>query len=135
MRKINLLITLISVLAISSQVVFADGMEPPTEPAFKDSSAIQNNDGGSATLHSASSDDLAAAIGHYARARSLLIAAVNEFDSGYKLAKPDALIDSKQWRNTLISRAEEMERVLAPQPRVTRGGIKYQADSRLLKKN
>ena len=83
-------------------------------------------------LERASGERLATAVGHYARARSLLIAAINEFDKGYKIANPDSVLDSKEWRVTLIDRAEELQRILDPQPRVTRGGVKYEADSRLL---
>ena len=83
-------------------------------------------------LERAKGEKLATAIGHYARARSLLIAAVREFDQGLKLVDPSALLDSGVWRTTLIDRADELQRVLDPQPRATKTGIKYQADSRLL---
>jgi len=77
----------------------------------------------------------------YAEARSvligqanqdLLIAALNEFDTARKIARPDELLDPVKWRNTLIDRAEDLERVLDPQPRATRGGIRFSADPRLL---
>jgi hypothetical protein len=74
----------------------------------------------------------AEAVAHYARSRALLVSAINEFDKGRKLAKPDELLDSNKWRMTLIDRAEDLERVLDPQPRATKGGIKFEADSRLL---
>lgn len=72
------------------------------------------------------------AVAHYARARALLIAALNEFDTARKIARPDELLDPVKWRNTLIDRAEDLERVLDPQPKATRGGIKFSADPRLL---
>lgn len=74
----------------------------------------------------------AEAVAHYARSRALLVKAINEFDKGRSLAKPDELLDSVKWRNTLIDRAEDLEKVLDPQPRVTKGGIYFEADSRLL---
>jgi hypothetical protein len=74
----------------------------------------------------------AEAVAHYARSRALLISAIHEFDKARKLAKPDELLDSTKWRNTLVDRAEDLERVLDPQPRVTKGGIRFEADSRLL---
>ena len=83
-------------------------------------------------LSRASNENLASAVGHYARARSLLIEAIREFDRGHRIAEPDALLDSKRWRTSLLDRAQELERVLDPQPRVTRGGVKFQADKRLL---
>ena len=75
---------------------------------------------------------LATAIGHYGRARNLLLTAIREFDKGAKLADPSALIDAKEWRDTLVYRAEDLERILAPQPRATRDGVKFEADSRLI---
>lgn len=83
-------------------------------------------------LERASGEKLATAVGHYARARSLLIAAVREFDLGYKLANPNVLLDSQQWRSTLIDRTQELDRVLDPQPRASRTGVKFEADTRLL---
>lgn len=86
----------------------------------------------SKTLGSARPEVAAEAIAHYARSRALLVASINEFDKARKLAKPDELLDTTKWRSTLIDRAEDLERVLDPQPRATRGGIKFEADPRLL---
>jgi hypothetical protein len=86
----------------------------------------------SKSLGAARPEVAAEAVAHYARSRALLVSALHEFDKGRKLAKPDELLDSAKWRNTLIDRAEDLERVLDPQPRVTKGGIKFEADSRLL---
>jgi hypothetical protein len=89
-------------------------------------------DANSKGLGSARPEVAAEAVAHYARSRALLVSALHEFDKGRKLARPDELIDSTKWRNTLIDRAEDLERVLDPQPRATRGGIKFEADPRLL---
>ncbi len=156
MRKILLVAGIVFATIIPFSGAFADGYVEDTEPALKEK-AVQSSDtsvdkastaeqsthssastgagSGTPSLEKASGDDLAVAVGHYARARSLLIAAVQEFDKGYKLARPDALIDSKGWRTSVISKAEELEKILAPQPRVSRGGIKFDADTRLLKKD
>lgn len=83
-------------------------------------------------LGEASQETAVEAVAHYARSRALLIAALNEFDTARKIARPDELLDPTKWRNTLIDRAEDLERVLDPQPRATRGGIKFSADPRLL---
>ena len=85
-----------------------------------------------AALGKATQESETEAIAHYARSRALLVAALNEFDHGRKIARPDDLLDPVRWRNTLIDRAEDLERVLDPQPRVTKGGIKFSADPRLL---
>ena len=86
----------------------------------------------SKSLGAARPEVAAEAVAHYARSRALLISAVHEFDKARKIAKPDELLDSTKWRNTLIDRAEDLERVLDPQPRVTKGGIRFEADPRLL---
>lgn len=83
-------------------------------------------------IEQASGEDLAVAVGHYARARSLLIAALREFDAGYKLANPNVLLDSAQWRASVVDRASDLDRVLAPQPRASSRGMKFEANSHLL---
>lgn len=84
------------------------------------------------TLGQADQEDTAEAIAHFARSRSLIIAALHEFDKGRKIASPSELLNPVEWRNTLIDRAEDLDRVLDPQPRATKGGIKFEADPRLL---
>ena len=84
------------------------------------------------TLGQAGQEETTEAVAHFARARSLIIAALHEFDKGRKIASPSDLLDPVQWRNTLIDRAEDLDRVLDPQPRATKGGIKFEADPRLL---
>ena len=68
-----------------------------------------------------------AAVGHYARARAMLVRALQEFEEGRKLARPDLLLDSEEWRLSVISRAEELNRVLDPKPRVVKGGVRFSA--------
>lgn len=75
---------------------------------------------------------LQSAVGHFARSRSLLVAAIREFDRGLKLVDPDSIVDVQRFRTTLLDRSEELERLLDPQPRVTRSGIKFSPDVRLL---
>ena len=84
------------------------------------------------TLGTAGPEQATEAVAHYARARSLIIAALHEFDKGRKIASPSELLDPVAWRNTLIDRAEDLDRVLDPQPRATKGGIRFEADPRLL---
>lgn len=84
------------------------------------------------TILNISPERLGMATGHYARARSLLAAAVREFDAAVKLGSPDMIIDSKAWRAEILDRAEDLDRVLDPQPRVNKGGVHFKADTRLL---
>ncbi|MCB0309841.1 MAG: hypothetical protein KDD42_01320 [Bdellovibrionales bacterium] len=83
-------------------------------------------------LQSASSEKLSEAMGHYSRARALLIAAVNEFDKGLGKVNPEALLQVDNWRGSVIERARELERVLDPQPRASKGGVQYEPDPRLI---
>lgn len=83
-------------------------------------------------LGQATQEEAIEATAHYARARNLLITAIHEFDKARKIASPNELMDPVRWRNTLIDRAEDLDRVLDPQPRATKGGLKFEADPRLL---
>ena len=135
MRRVHTLFLTMVAFSFSATLALADGMpaeegEAPIEQKVQTQAVTQPVTAD--TLERANNEDLAAAIGHYARARSLLIAAVNEFDRGYKLARPDSLLDPKAWRSDVVFRAEDLEKVLSPQPRATRGGVKYEADTRLL---
>ncbi len=64
------------------------------------------------TLGQASPEQATEAVAHFARARSLVIAALHEFDKGRKIASPSELLDPVQWRNTLIDRAEDFDLLL-----------------------
>lgn len=87
----------------------------------------QSRDGGAL-----SSERVSMAKGHYSRAQALLAAAIREFDRGSEIASADVVLDSKQWRDTIVARAEDLERLLDPQPRASRGGVRYDSDTRLL---
>lgn len=84
------------------------------------------------TFDKASPEKMAEATGHYARTRSLLIAAIREWDKGVTTASPDGIINSSKWRAKLEGLTHDLEVILDPQPRITRGGVKYDADTRLL---
>ena len=75
-----------------------------------------------------------AALGHYARARTMLVEALAEFEQARKYAWPDMLIDSEEWRLSIISRTEELNRVLDPKPRVTRDGVRFKANTLLIRR-
>lgn len=97
------------------------------------SAGAQSNSGTPAPgIERASVTELSKAMGHFARARSLLLKAIQEFDLGNSTASPDAILDSGAWRSEVIARTQDLERVLDPQPRITKGGVRYEADSRLL---
>jgi len=74
------------------------------------------------------------AVGHYARARALLVDALAEFEQGRKYARPDMLLDPEEWRLSVISRTEELNRILDPKPKVTRDGVRFQANKLLIRR-
>ena len=130
MTKRCIIIALLAVSVVTS-AAYADG------GGVGDSSTGRAGSGRTsakpvAALGSAENQNTTEAIALFARSRSLIIAALHEFDKGRKLASPNQLLDPVQWRNTLIDRAEDLDRVLDPQPRATKGGIKFEADPRLL---
>ena len=75
-----------------------------------------------------------AAIGHYARARAMLVEALAEFEQGRKYARPDMLLDPEEWRLSLVSRTEELNRILDPRPRVSREGVRFSANPMLIRR-
>ena len=75
-----------------------------------------------------------AAEGHYARARAMLVEALAEFEQGRKYARPDMLLDPEEWRLSVVSRTEELNRILDPKPRVTRDGVRFQADKLMIRR-
>lgn len=112
-----------SLLAVPSAIAQENSNDTPR---------AERRAGEPAKLQNVSRERLAMAIGHYARARSLLLAAIREFDAGYQLADPSGLIDSQKWRATVVRRGQELEKVLDPQPRISSGGVRYNPDSRLI---
>ncbi|MDR2338346.1 MAG: hypothetical protein LBE20_06880 [Deltaproteobacteria bacterium] len=76
-----------------------------------------------------------AAIGHFSRARALLIEALAEFELGKTISDPSLLLDTERWRGNIIVRAEELNRIIEPKPRITRSGIEYGANSQLVGQN
>ena len=82
----------------------------------------------------ASGERNSVALGHYARARTMLVEALAEFEQGRKMARPDMLLDPEEWRISIISRTEELNRVLDPKPRVTRAGVRFRANNLLIRR-
>lgn len=80
----------------------------------------------------AKGEKLSKAAGYFGRARSLLLAAVEEFDKGVALVDPSALLDIPTWRSGVTTRIDELGRVLDPQPRVSKGGARYEPQQKLL---
>lgn len=101
---------------------------PPVE--FHSQEMPQGSASMSTPIERAKGEKLATAMGHYARARSLVVAAIREFDKGYAIVDPNALLDTRMWRDSLLDRADELARLLDPQPRATKGGVKFGAETR-----
>jgi hypothetical protein len=134
-------------LGLMTSAGYADGGSGGSDGSYRDGGGASGGSTGGAhsarlpgdramakktTLGTVGPEQATEAVAHYARARSLIIAALREFDKGRKIASPSELLEPAQWRNTLIDRAEDLDRVLDPQPRATKGGIRFEADPRLL---
>lgn len=109
----------------SPQLSFEQPARPDVVPVVP--SAVEET-----ASRSAGPEETAAAIGHYHRARHMLLAAVREFDKGYKLASPEAVLNGQQWRQEVLDRAQDLIKVLDPQPRVSKWGVRYDASPSLL---
>lgn len=138
-----LAISLISIAYTQAPITWADttsqGTSDGTVPvqkveALKAPGSVEqaSSSGGSLTtpIERAKGEKLATAMGHYGRARALLISAIREFDKGMELVDPNALLDTRLWRETVLERADEIARVLDPQPRATKTGIRFGNETR-----
>ncbi len=73
-----------------------------------------------------------AAVAYYSRARTMLVEALAEYEQGKKYARADMLHDSEEFRLTLISLTEQLNKLVDPQIRITRDGIRVRANPRLI---
>jgi hypothetical protein len=73
-----------------------------------------------------------AAMGHYARARTLLVEAMREFDQGKEIARPDLILNSETWKSGVSARADELNHIISPQARETTGGTRFKENHSIL---
>lgn len=76
--------------------------------------------------------DKSRAEGHLSRSKGLLIAALREFDEAMKDMPEKSALNTTRWRDSVAERAEELERLISPNAREARGGIRYEAYPELL---
>lgn len=76
-----------------------------------------------------------AAMGHYARARTLLVEAMREFEAGKDIAKPDLILNSETWKAGVSARADELGHVISPEARESTGGTRFKENHSLLNEN
>ncbi len=84
------------------------------------------------TARYASESRANAAVTYYARARTMLVEALAEYEQGKKYARPDMLHDSEEFRLTLISLTEQLNSLVDPQIRITRDGVRVRANPRMI---
>jgi hypothetical protein len=63
-----------------------------------------------------------------------MVEALAEFEQGRKYAQPDLLLDTEEWRLTTITLTEQLNRVIDPKPRVTKDGVIFRANPRLVRR-
>jgi len=68
---------------------------------------------------------------HFMRAKSLLLAALREFDEGAN-ASPEISINSSSWKSEVRDKANELERIISPRARMSTSGAKFDAYPQLL---
>ncbi len=74
---------------------------------------------------------LSKAVGHYSRARQLLMMALKEFDRGSSTASAETLLDQEQWRIKLGQLADDLTVVISPQPRISKEGVMNDPDIKI----
>lgn len=89
--------------------------------------------GGAAGSEVAGGERRSAALAHYARARTMLLESLAEFERARDIARPDLFIDSEQWRNNVINRAQDLDHVLNPRPREVAGGVQLSSQPTLIR--
>jgi len=75
-----------------------------------------------------------ASVGYYSRARTMLVEALEEYEQGRRYARPDLLHDPEEFRLTLISLTEQLNRLVEPRARITRDGVRFQANPRMIRR-
>lgn len=74
------------------------------------------------------------AAAHYQRSRAHLLSAIDEFNKASKLANPKMIMDVNAWRGAVSKSAQDLARILAPQPRHSVSGVKLESAPNLIKK-
>ena len=138
MNIFRILLT-ITLLTLAAQVAVADGLAPEnglgtTQQEAPDAARAGLDTDAALTIERARGARLAGAMGHYARSRALLLEALREFDTARNMARPDAVLDSDLWRETVVTRIEELQILLDPQPRASKSGVRLSGDRRILSK-
>lgn len=75
-----------------------------------------------------------AAVGYYSRARTMLVEALAEYEQGRRYARPDLLHDTEEFRLKLISLTEQLNRLVDPHARITRDGVRFKANPRMIRR-
>jgi hypothetical protein len=126
--------SLVILSALSTQATFnlslADG--PQSRAVSASTSTTQTASLGS---EYAGPERTQAAIGHYARARTLLVEAMKEFEAGREIARPDLILNAETWKAGVSARADELGHIISPQARETSGGARFRESHATLNQN
>ena len=74
------------------------------------------------------------AVAHYARARAMCVETLEEFEAGRRFARPDLLLDAEEWRLTLISLCEKLNRLVDPKIRISTQGVQVASNPRMVRR-
>jgi hypothetical protein len=81
---------------------------------------------------SSDTERAAVARGHYSRARAMLLEALDEFEQGRKIARPDLFFNPETFRADIITRTEDIAKILNPQAAISIGGEQFKGSPELL---
>jgi hypothetical protein len=93
--------------------------------AGSESSSSARSGKKSVELQDASSERRSAAVGHYSRARTMLIEAIEEFEHARTIARPDLVLNGDDFRAGLIQKIDDLSKVIEPQANVARAGARF----------
>lgn len=74
------------------------------------------------------------AVAHYARARAMCVETLEEFEAGRRFARPDLMLDAEEWRLTLISLCEQLNRLVDPKVRISTQGVQVASNPRMVRR-
>ncbi len=74
------------------------------------------------------------AVAHYARARAMCVETLEEFEAGRSFARPDLMLDAEEWRLTMVSLCEKLNRLVDPKIRISSQGVQVASNPRMVRR-
>jgi len=81
------------------------------------------------SIENASPERRAAALGHYSRAKTMLLDALDEFARAEQIAQPNQVLISSAWRASVEMQSRDLDRIINPEARVSVSGARFEASN------